>query len=431
MDTGLLVLGFIALLALRVPVAIALFATTLLYAALSPGLPLVALVSTATYGVTPFALLAIPGFILVAEIMNRSSISQRIFDFAQSCVGHFAGGLGHVNVVGSLGFAGMSGSVIADIAGLGRIEINAMARRNYPLGFSAALTAASACIGPIIPPSIIMVVYAAAAQQSTTQMFLAGVVPGLILSGSLMIAVAWLARGKRWGRAERVPWRRRGQFLLAALPALLTPFLIMGGILTGFWTPTEAAAVTALYAFLVATFFYRDFSWKDLLGAFKRTALSTGNLMLIFASAHVFSRVIALQGAPRTLTRTLQDLTESRAVIIALILVILLVGGMFVEPTPLLLILLPVLVPLGTAYDIDLIHLGLLAILTLMLGNLTPPFAMGLYAVSDVAQEIQRGGLPFNTLVRSVVPFYIPMFVVVVVIAYVPALTLALPELLR
>lgn len=425
LEIALLVLVFLGLLFARVPVAISLFASTLLFALVTGSLPLVALASTATYGVATFSLLAIPGFILVGEIMNRSTISYRIFDFAQSGVGHMSGGLAQVNVLASMIFAGMSGSVIADIAGLGRIEIQAMRERNYPLDFSAAVTAASSAIGPIIPPSIIMVVYAAASQQSTTRMFVGGVLPGLFLGLFLMVAVYVLARGKPWGRTEKAPWSERGLKFLRALPALMTPGLILGGIISGLWTPTEAGAVTAVYAFVVAKWLYRDISWRDLLEIFKRTTLSTGNIMLIFAAAHVFSRVVALQGIPRALTNMVQDLTDSTAIVILLILVILIIGGMFMEPTPFLLIILPVLMALGTTFEIDLVHLGVFAIMTLMLGNLTPPFAMGLYAVSDVVN------VPFNALVRSVVPFYVPMLAVILLIAFVPEIVLFLPSLLQ
>ncbi|MQB01855.1 MAG: TRAP transporter large permease subunit, partial [Actinobacteria bacterium] len=289
---ALLVVVFLGLLFARVPVAISLFASTLVFSLATGSLGPVALASTATYGVATFSLLAIPGFILVAEVMNRSTISYRIFDFAQSCVGHITGGLAQVNVFASIIFAGMSGSVIADIAGIGRIEIQAMQERNYPLEFSAAVTAASAAIGPIIPPSIIMVVYAAASQQSTTRMFVGGVLPGLALGLFLMVAVSILARGKPWGRTAKAPWSERGLKFLRALPALATPGLILGGIISGLWTPTEAGAVTAFYAFVVAKWFYRDISWGDLPEIFKKTALSTGNIMLIFAAAHVFSRVV-------------------------------------------------------------------------------------------------------------------------------------------
>jgi tripartite ATP-independent transporter DctM subunit len=425
LDIGLLVIVFIGLLAARVPVAIALFGSTLLFALVTGALPPTALASTATYGVDSFSLLAIPGFILVAEVMNRSTIAERIFEFSQSCVGHRTGGLAKVNVLGSLIFSGMSGSVIADVVGLGRLEMEHMHRRGYPLDFSAALTAASASIGPIIPPSIIMVVYAAAAGTSTTRLFLGGVLPGVVLGLFLMIAVHVMARGKSWGRVERDPWGVRGAKFLRALPALLTPMLIMGGIVSGYWTPTEAGAVASVYAFVVAKWFYRDVSWADIPQIFKRTAVSTGNIMLIFAGAHAFSRVVALRGVPAALTNAIQGATDSTAIVILLIVLVMVVGGMFMEPTPFLLITLPVLTALGATFDIDLVHLGLFVILTLMLGNLTPPFAMGLYAIADVAD------VRFNDLLRRVIPFYVPIAACILLIAFVPAIVLFLPNLLQ
>lgn len=423
MHVALLILLFVVLLLTRLPVALVLLATSILYALITGVMPPSALVSSATYGVSNFLLMAVPSFILVAELMNHSSISRRIYDFSESLLGHVTGGLAHVNILGSVLFAGMTGSSTAELAGLGRIQIDAMTRRGYPLELSSALTATSSMIGPIIPPSIIMVVYASMANESPARMFMAGFIPGLIMAGTLMVAIYFLSRGKPWGRTPRATWGTRFRLMVHAVPALITPLIILGGLQAGVFTPTEAGAVSCLYALVIGKLVYRDLRMRDLPEILKRTALATGNVMMIYAAAHVFSRLVAVEGIPTTIAGVVQGLTSSPVVALLLINIVLLIGGMFVDPTPLLLILGPVLLSLAKVYDINLVHLGLVTIVNLMIGTITPPFAIGLYTVSDIVK------VPFNRLVRATVPFYFAMLAALLIITYVPQTVLWLPNL--
>jgi tripartite ATP-independent transporter DctM subunit len=419
----ILVATFVSLLLLGLPVAIALLATSIGYALFSGGLPPLSVASMATYGVNSFVLLAVPAFILVAEVMNRSSLSQRIFDLARSLTGHLVGSLAHVNVLGSVFFAGISGSAMADVAGMGRIEIEAMKREGFPAAFAAAVTATSATIGPVIPPSIIMVVYATAAEQSTGRMFLGGFIPGLIMAAMMMVIIYLIARRQPWGRFPPASWAERGRHAVGAAPALVIPVVILGGLISGFWTPTEAGAVAAVYALLIAFFWYRDMKLGDLRDVLHHTAMATGNVMLIFVGAHIFSRLIVLEGVPSIVTTALQSFTDSPAVVLLLINIFLIIGGMFLEPTPFLLILVPVLLDIARAYSLDPVHLGVVAVVNLMLGNLTPPFALGLFAVSDIVD------VPFKDLVKASVPFYAAFIVTLALITYIPSLVLWLPNL--
>ncbi|MCB1550298.1 MAG: TRAP transporter large permease, partial [Hyphomicrobiaceae bacterium] len=407
---------------LRVPVAVAIFAASYFYATFTGLLPQLSLASLAVNGVGGFLLVSIPTFILMAELMNRSTITERIYSFANGLVGHVRGGLAHVNVLTSLIFAGMSGSAIADIAGLGRIQIRAMTQAGYSLPLSAALTAASATIGPVLPPSIIMVVFASMAQVSVGAMFLGGVVPALIMAAAMSITVALLSlRHGEWVKQPRATWNERGHRLMQALPALLTPAILLVGFLSGYWTPTEAGAVASLWAFLIAKYYYRDLSWRDVGDVLKRTAVSSGNILLIFAAAHMLSQIVALEGLATDLSRMLQTFTDSPTVVLLLINALMFIGGMLMEPTPFLLIMTPIIVKIAPLYDLNILHVGVMCVVNLMIGTLTPPFAIALFAVSDVAK------VPFLALVRATLPFYLPLIATVLITMLFPQLVLFVP----
>lgn len=414
---------FMALLALRVPVAIALLAPVVVYTLAGGALPPLSLPVVLTSGTGSFLLLTIPMFILMAEVMNRSNITTYLFDFASSMVGHLRGSLAHVNVVTSLIFAGMSGSALADISGLGRIQVQAMKLAGFSTAFAGAITVASATIGPILPPSIIMVVYAAAAEVSIGAMFMAGVIPAFLLAGLLMLSIYLLSlQHPEWMRSERRPWADRVRAGGMALPALLAPVILLGGFLSGVWTPTEAGAVASIYSFFIAVVIYRALSPSAVVEIIVRTVTSSANILLIFACAHVLSRIIALEGVPEEVAGLLAELTQNPLMILLLINIVFLIGGMFFEPTPFLLVATPVLVSIAQVYDFDLIHIGIVCIVNLMLGNMTPPFAIGLFAVAEVT------GASFASLVRASLPFYCTFAALLIVITYVPALSLTLPQ---
>lgn len=416
---------FLLLLALRVPVGISLLAPTVVYVTTGGALPAITLPSVLASGTGGFLLLTVPMFILMAEIMNRSNITNHLFDFCNSMVGHVRGSLAHVNVLTSLIFAGMSGSALADIAGLGRMQVRSMNLAGFSTPFAGAITVASATIGPILPPSIIMVVYAATAQISVGAMFVAGIFPAILLAGLLMLSILILSRRHpEWKTIERQSWGTRGKLGLNAVPALVAPLLLLGGFLSGIWTPTEAGAVAAIYALFCAAFIYRTVGPRQIGEILIATVLSSANILFIFACAHVLSRIIAFEGVPDMVAAYLEQLTDSPWVILLLVNVVFLLGGMFFEPTPFLLIFTPILMAISDAYGIDPVHLGVVCIVNLMLGNITPPFAIGLFAVSDVT------GASFNSLVRASGPFYVVFFALLLLLTYIPALSLTLPRLI-
>jgi tripartite ATP-independent transporter DctM subunit len=416
--------AFIVLMLARVPVAIALFVSSAGYAAWSGLVPMRTVVSMGLSGTGGFLLVAIPTFILMAEIMNRSTITDRIVQFALSLVGHLRGSLAQVCIVSSLIFAGMSGSAIADISGLGRIQVRAMREAGFAVPFAAAITAVASTLAPILPPSIIMVVYASAAEVSVGRMFLSGVTPAFVMALAFMLTVYVISlKHPEWKRFPLVSWRGRAENFLKALPALLTPVILLGGFLSGYWTPTEAGAVASLWALIVARFVYRDIAWRDLTDILSQTAISTGNVLLIFASSHIVSQLVALEDLPNTLTGQIAALTRDPLVVLALINITMFVGGMLLEPTPLLLIATPFLLQLCHSYGFDPVHIGLVCVLNLMLGTITPPFAIALFAIADAVR------VPFHVLVRASLPFYIPFFFLILLVTYFPSIAMWLPRL--
>lgn len=424
MGAAWIFIAFIVLMLARVPVAIALFASSAGYAAWSGLVPIRTLVSMGLSGTGGFLLVAIPTFILMAEIMNRSTITGRIVEFALSLVGHLRGSLAQVCIISSLIFAGMSGSAIADIAGLGRIQVRAMREAGFAVPFAAAITAVASTLAPILPPSIIMVVYASAAEVSVGRIFLSGVTPAFLMAAGFMLTVYMIAlRHPEWKRFPKVSWRARGRSFGMALPALLTPLILLGGFLSGYWTPTEAGAVASLWALIVARFVYRDIAWGDLVEIFAHTAISTGNILLIFASSHIVSQLVALEDLPGTLTDQIAAMTRDPLVVLALINIAMFIGGMLLEPTPLLLIGTPFLLQLCHSYGFDPVHIGLVCVLNLMLGTITPPFAIALFAIADVVR------VPFHVLVRATLPFYLPFFGLILLVTYFPSIAMWLPRL--
>jgi tripartite ATP-independent transporter DctM subunit len=413
---------FLLLLLANTPIAFALGAASVAYLLLFSDIPLSLVASRMVDAIQHFSLTAVPLFILMAELMNSGRITERLFEFARVLVGHFKGGLGHANVVSSVIFAGMSGSAMADAAGLGRVEIEAMRKDGYDLDFSAAVTAASCTVGPIIPPSIAMVVYASVAEQSVGRLFLGGFLPGFLMAAFMMVLVYRISHRRDYPRHPRAT---AGEFLAAtrraSLPAL-TPVILMGGIVTGYFTPTEAAAVAVLYSFLLNAAVYRELGMAGAWSVLRRVAFTTGVILVIFASASVFSWLLAVENVPALATRVITGLTDQRWLVLLLMNVALLIGGCFVEPVPLLIIMAPVFIPLAQHYGIDLIHLGVMMTLNIMVGNITPPFGLALFVVCDIT------GLSFERVTRATAPFIVPLIASLLVVTYVDAMVLAIPN---
>ncbi|MCO7246723.1 TRAP transporter large permease [Halomonas sp. Mc5H-6] len=418
--------GLIILLMLGVPVAFAMIASSALVLGYTRGfdaIPMEMISQRTLYGVNSFTLLAIPAFLLIGRLMNSAGISDRVFDVARTMVGHFKGGLGHVNVVASMLFAGMSGSAVADAGGLGALEIKAMEDDGYPTGFSAAVTASSATIGPIIPPSIPAVIYGALANASIAAIFLASIIPGLFMGIGLMVMVAIISHRRGFPTRARA---RFSEFTLAltrgALP-MLTPLIIIVGILSGVFTPTEASVVALIYCLIISFLVYRSIDIREFLNILRATAIDTAALLFIIAGSALYSWVLArYQVTALVADFLLATVTDPLGLLLLLALFILLIG-LFIDSVPALFLLTPLLVPVVMQYGIDPVHFGVVMIFTLMIGLITPPVGTVLFTIQKIT------GMPFSDLVREILPFYIPLFAVLLIIILFPAVVMFLPNL--
>jgi len=372
-----------------------------------------------------FLLLAIPLFILAAEFMNAGSIMDRLLRFCNALVGRYRGGLAHVNVVQSVIFAGMSGSALADAASSGRVMQTLMTRDGrYPASFAAALTAVSSVIGPIIPPSIPMVLYALISDTSIGYLFLGGVIPGLLIGAVQMALIAFSAKRRNFPVEPPIPLRQWPRITWEALPALLMPVILLGCLYSGVTTPTEAAAVAAAYALAVSAILYRSVSWRDLYGTLVRSSRITISIGMLIAGALVFNYVITVENIPKVVAALLKGWHMSPAMFLLVANVILLALGCFLEGTTILLVILPVMLPTAQALGIDPVHFGVVAVVNIMLGLVTPPYGLLLFMMVKIAD------VSLAELVKEVMPFLAVMIGALALITYVPDLVLFLPRLL-
>ncbi len=374
------------------------------------------------YGVNNFTLLAIPFFILTGRLCNEARITDRIFEFAKCFVGHFRGGLGHVNVVASMIFAGMSGSAVADAGGLGQMEIKAMTDDGYDAEFSTAVTGASATIGPILPPSIPMVIYGALAGTSIAKLLIAGFVPGLLMGVGMMILIAFLATRYGFRAKRRATFRQLFAASKEGMLPLFTPVILVGGILSGVFTPTEAAAIAVVYSLMLGII-YRTLSFSGLMRVLKDTMTDTSIILLIVAASAIYSWVIARYQVTASLVEGMTSFISSPLLFLLFINVFLLTIGCFIDPTPALFILVPVLLPLIREFNINITHFGVIMVFNLMIGLITPPVGTILYTLSRITH------LPFERIVRAIVPFYIPLIVTLFLITVFPSISLFFPRI--
>ncbi len=420
----LFVLLLFALLAAGAPIAITLVAVGLLYVVLVIGMdPLIAAQRVAT-GIDSFPLLAIPFFILAAELMNFAGITDRIFRLAKSMVGSIPGALAHVNVLASMIFAGMSGSAVADAGGLGKIEIKAMKDDGYDVDFSAAVTAASSTIGPIIPPSISFVIFGLTSSVSISGLFAGGFIPGAMMGASLMALIAYYARKRGYGRSQSFSARELVAALGDSVLALMTPVIIVGGILGGIFTPTEAGAFAVLYAFVLGKFVYRSLAWNDVPKLIFETALTSANVLFIIAASGLIGWVMTAEQVPVRFAEFIIGISDAPWVFLLLVNVLLFVLGCFMPSAPVIIMLTPILLPTAVMLGVHPIHLGVVMVLNLMIGLITPPVGLCLFVVADVAE------LPLARLIRAILPFFVPLILVLLLITYVPGLVMILPNAL-
>lgn len=419
---AILILGLVALIGLRVPVAIALLVPGVVYLSLSD-IGLRVAIQQSVGGINSFPLLAVPLFILVGNLANASGVSERLFDLAESALGAIKGSLGYVNVAVSTLFSWMSGSAIADVAGLGSMQVPTMVRRGYDGGFSVGVTAASALVGPLMPPSITAIIYAVTAELSIGALFAAGILPAFLLAALLCVNV--FLYGRRNPGLQRAPARLRevGRAAVPAAPPLVTPVIVLGGILGGVFTPTEAAGVAALYLFFLAAA-YRKLSPKLFRDVMVSSARTTAGIMIIVGGAAVFGWILRVEGAGALVSEGMQGLTESPIVFLITVNIVLLVVGTFLEPASGILILVPILHPLAVEFGIEPVHFAIIVLLNLSMGLLTPPLGIILFVMSSVS------GVSLPAVIKGVVPFFATLLVVLLIITYVPWISLAIPRAL-
>ena len=421
MILGGLIIAMLVLLFLRVPVAFSLLLPCLVYVAWSPDITLGVALQQTVSSVDSFPLLAVPLFIMTGYLSNAAGLADRLFQMLLILFKKVPGTLGFVNVFSSLTFSWMSGAAIADAAGLGSVLVPAMKKRGYDEKFALGLTGASSLIGPIMPPSIPAIVYAVTAGVSVGSLFFAGVLPALVLTLILCVFVYREARKnplqEEAGRPEMPPLTGA---IVSAFPVLLTPVIILGGILLGIFPPTEAAAAAVMWV-LILSLCYRSLSFKALHGVLLKTTTTTGSIMLIVAAAGLFGWVIAREQGPQAVTEAMLQFTDNPIVFLLLINVALLITGMLLEPVAGLLITVPVLMPAALEFGIDPLHLGIVMILNLVLGLLTPPVGLVLYVLSSVT------GASVQTVTRGTLPFLIPLLITLLLITFIPAFSLWLP----
>ena len=418
---GLLFFCFAFFLIIKMPVAYSMLSSAVIYS-LVYGESLNMIVSRAVTGSSGFTLLALSFFMLAGNLMNQGGVTDRIFGFCKKLIGWIPGGLGHANVLASIIFAGMSGSAVADAGGLGAIEIKAMKDDGYDEEFAVAITGASSCIGPIIPPTISGVVYAVASGVSVGAMFIAGVIPGLIMGICQMVYVFYVAKKRNYPKHPFEGARSLGKSFIYSFPALLTPVIILASILTGFCTPTEASVIAVFYS-IVLGFITRELKVKAIPKILDDTITQTMSILFIVSCANSFGYIITAQQVPTKLASAFLGVVSNKFLALLLINIFLLLVGMVMESLAALVILVPILMPVIASFGIDPLHFGLVCILNITIGMLTPPVGMVLYALTNVS------GLSFEKITKAMLPLLVVNFVALFLITYIPQLTLWLPGL--
>jgi tripartite ATP-independent transporter DctM subunit len=374
-------------------------------------------------GINRFTILAIPLFLLAGRLMNAGGMTDKIFKFADVLIGHWKGGLGHVNILASVIFAGMTGTAVSDAAGLGVIELKAMRDAGYDDDFSIAITGASSIIGPIIPPSLPLVIYAVLAGTSVGKVLIAGIIPGLVMAVALMIMVTFYVRKKNYPIRKRASFSEIWHSFYDSILELITPIIIIGGMLSGIFTATEAAAIAVLYAFIIGAFVYKEFNFKKLVEILYETAKDTACIMFIISAASLYGWLLIRSRIPIIILEFLTSLTQSRLMILIILNLFLLFIGCFMETIAALTIVVPIIVPILSKFQIDPVHFGVIIVLNLVIGLLTPPFGEVLFVLHKISK------VPLERIVKCMLPFLIPLLITLLLITVFPPLTTWLPSI--
>jgi tripartite ATP-independent transporter DctM subunit len=422
---GAYVVLLVLLFALAVPVAFALAGTSIVVTLLERGFDFnpAFMVQKAVSGIDNFMLLSVPFFIYAGKIMNVGGITLRIYAFAKSLVGAVRGGLAQVNVIASIIFAGMTGTAVSEAAGLGTVVIKSMREEGYEEEFAVAVVAASSTIGPIIPPSVPLVIYALMANVSVGGILVGGLVPGLLMGLALMLWIAVIAYRRNLPQGRPFSFRRVLSTLREGFLPLLTPIILIGGIVSGVFTPTEAAAIAAFYATVLAMFVYREVGWRELVDVVRSTAIDTGVIVLIVSMAMIYGYLVTRAGFTSAMVEWIASISRDPIIVGLIIVGFLLIVGCFLEATAAIIILTPVLVPIMEASNIDPLHFGVVIVLTMMIGLLTPPFGMVLFVLNRIS------GVSLHRIIAAVAPFIIPLLIVDLLILLFPAIVLFLPRI--
>lgn len=412
--TYLAIILFIVFVSLDTPVSVSLILGIVLSVWVFDVYPLISVATLFYSALDSYLLVAIPLFMLAGAAMSHGGIAHRIFNFSESLLGFLPGSLGSVNILGSMLFSGMSGSSVADIAGLGPIEIREMVKRNYPLAYATAITLASSTLAVIIPPSILLIIYATIANVSVGKALAAGLIPGILIAFLLIALNTWFAVRKKWARTMPFSFRQVATTSLSGFPALLAPAIILGGIFTGMFTPTEASAIALVYSLLISALVYRELSGRKLHQIVCEGGRTTGIVALELASGLLFSNLMTIEGIPEILTETITTASSHPYVIMLLINITLLLAGTFLNPGFSIIVFTPLLQPLAQTAGFDALHFGVIMVANLALGLITPPVGACLYVGSVIS------GLPVEKLIRETLPFYFILVLGLILIILVP-----------
>lgn len=422
MSLLLIILLLVAIL-FGAPITFALGIASLVFF-ITQGIPLDAFAQRLAVGVDSFPLLAAPFFIMAGNLMNSGGITRRIFRFSNSIVGHIRGGLGHVNILGSMIFAGMSGSAIADAAGLGNIEIKAMTEAGYDMEFSAAVTTASAVIGPIIPPSTIMIIYGVTAGVPIDRLFMGGIIPGILIGLSLMALVYFYSLKNNYPKLDKFSFKEFYASFKDTFLALLTPLIIIGGILGGVFTPTEAGAVAALYALIISLVVYKEIKIRDLPKIFFETALTSGVILFIVSTASIFGWSLSFEQTPQIVAGFLASITTNDVLLMLMLMAVFIFMGMIMEASAIVITTVPIIIPLLNALGIDLIYFGVILAIVMSIGTITPPVGTVMFIICKIT------GLTIEKYTKIIFPWFLVLISVVLLLIFIPQLILFIPSLM-
>ena len=414
----------IILMILNIPISYAMGFAALGAVLAAGGVPLEVLPQRMYYGLDTFTLISVPLFMLAGRLMALGGVTRDLLNLSTVFVGYLRGGLAYVNIVSSMIFAGITGTAAADTSSIGGILIPAMIQRGYEKDFTVAVTATSSTIGILIPPSIPLILYGVSSNSSIGKLFLAGAVPGVLVGIGLMLVTAGIAKKRNYPVEAVMTWKEGMVICVKSIPAMMTVVIIIGGIVSGFFTTTEAACIACIYTMLLGIFYYKELKWRDIPGIIKETAVTTGMVALMIATASALGWILANQNVPMKMASVILSMTDNRIVIFILMNILLLFVGTWLDLTPAVIIFTPILLPIATAFGMDPIHFGVMMVVNLAIGLFTPPVGVCLFLSCGIAK------ISIQDTIKAFIPFFAVLFVILLMITFIPAISMTLPNLL-